>query len=209
MDAERRFCSNCGQPVSPGARFCAACGTALAFPAAEPAAPPPSRPTFSQSNSLPVMPPSEPVLGAFLAGRKTGMFTQESMHVIVTNRRLIFAAFTNEMVKQGAKEEGKGGFLAGMLGAATLGYHYYKRYLNIPPDSALRENPQNFALERATIRKVKLEMGRRQVDKTRHIEQYEAGKLEIETTGSKHTFSIPHDFHNLAASALRQAGIIQ
>jgi len=81
----------------------------------------------------------EPVIGAVLASRKKGVFAIESFHIIVTPRRIIGAAFTPDMVKQAAKEAGQSGFFAGLVGAATVGFTYYKKYLSMPPEVALRE----------------------------------------------------------------------
>ncbi|HSW58485.1 MAG TPA: zinc ribbon domain-containing protein [Dehalococcoidales bacterium] len=201
MVTGRNFCSNCGKPVGTGDKFCGNCGKELTAAASSPsiAAAPPSVPDST---------PSEPVIGAIGAARKTGMFSQESVHIIVTPRRLIIAAFTNEMIKQAAKEEGKSGLLSGMIGAATLGYSYYKRYLTMPPEEALKENSQNFSLEKGAIRKARLELGKRRLDQGRRVDIYEHSKLEIESSSQKYTFLIPNNFHNMASSVLKQAGLV-
>ncbi len=212
MVIERRFCSICGKPVGSADNFCGSCGSPLKAPAAPPTDPVPT-PAFSSPAPPPQpLPPvintGETVLGVIPASHKTGMFSQEGMHIIVTGSRLICAAFTNEMVKQAAKEEGKSGFLSGMIGAATIGYTYYKRYLTMAPDLALKENPQNFCLERGNLRRVKLELGKRQIDRSRNVDVYQPGKLEIESHSEKYTFSVPHNFHEMASRILRQAGLI-
>ena len=129
------FCTKCGNPLSPGDKFCGSCGNPNASsPSVQPAASsPPLTPVAPVMSPQPVAPPSAPtnaeiVVGAFPVSRKKGMFAQESFHIVFTGRRLVLAAFTDEMIKQAAKEEGKAGFLAGMMGAATLGYNYYKQY---------------------------------------------------------------------------------
>ena len=142
------------------------------------------------------------------------MFAMESFHVIFTPRRLVFAAFTNEMIKQAAKEEGKDGFLAGVMGAMTLGYNYYKHYLTMDPEVALRENSQNFAIDLSRIRKIKLEIGKKKVDPRRkegiinQADVYENSKLEIETVGEKYTFSVANHFHNMAQDVIRKSGLM-
>jgi hypothetical protein len=93
------------------------------------------------------------------------------------------------------------------MGAMTVGYTYYKRYLTLSPEIALKENPQNFAIERANIRKINLQMGKRQVDRNRHVDVYEPSKLEIEAGGAKYAFSVPNHFHEMASSVLSQAGL--
>lgn len=226
------FCTNCGKSVNPGDRFCGSCGQPMTAPVSvpppasvpppqyapppQPAPPPPNVPPPQYAAPQYVAPPqalAENVIGAFPVSRKKGMFTQESFHLILTTRRLIFAAFTNEMIKQAAKEEGKGGFLSGMVGAMTLGYNYYKHYLNMDPEVALRENPQNFVLDISRIRKVKLEMGRKQAAPRNQgiihkADVYDNSKLEIETIGEKHVFAIAHHFHTLAADTIRKSGLM-
>jgi hypothetical protein len=161
-------------------------------------------------NNLPNNVPAgnEPVIGAILATRKKGMFSFESFHIILTPQRMIFAAFTNEMVKQGAKEEGQSGFFSGIVGAATLGFTYYKKYLNMDPELALKENPQNFDLELNQIKKIKFEAGRRQRDPKRKQDVWEDSKLEIESAAEKHSFKVAHHFQDMAQDVLHRSGLI-
>jgi hypothetical protein len=219
MATERRFCSNCGQPVVSDARFCGSCGSPLNTPPVSAPVLTPTEPNITpipQStapSAVPVFSDSEPVLGAFLASRKTGIFSQEGVHIILTGKRLVCAVFTNEMIKQAAKQEGKSGFLSGMIGAATVGYTYYKHYLSMSPDVALKENPQNFAIDLTRIRKIKLERGRKRSNPGQNkgiihaADVYEDGKLEIEATGEKYTFSVSDHFNGMAWSALQKAGL--
>ena len=206
------FCTNCGKPINPGEKFCGSCGKSNPVLASgQPAAPP--LPVAAVPPLQPMAPPTptasaEAVVGAFPVSRKKGMFAQESFHVVFTPRRLIFAAFTNDMIKQAAKEEGKDGFLAGMMGAMTLGYNYYKHYLTMDPEAALKQNPQNFSIDISRIRKIKLEIGKKQVDKNRHVDVYENSKLEMETVGDKYTFAVANHFHNLAADTIRKSGLM-
>jgi hypothetical protein len=206
------FCTNCGKPINPGEKFCGSCGTSLTVTAS-------SLPAALHPEVTPIPPPQattppapavavEGVIGVFPVSRKKGMFAQESFHVVFTPRRLIFAAFTSELIKEAAKEEGKDGFLAGMVGAMTLGYNYYKHYLTMDPETALKQNPQNFALDISRIRKIKLELGKKQVDKNRHVDVYENSKLELETVGDKYTFAVANHFHNLAADTIRKSGLM-
>ncbi len=69
----QRFCTNCGQPLAPGAAFCAACGTQVnapptgapgQFPAeAQPGSPPP----YSQAQAQ-----DEPLIAGLAAGYLAG-----------------------------------------------------------------------------------------------------------------------------------------
>jgi hypothetical protein len=214
MATERHFCSSCGKPVEPGDKFCGSCGGTLKVPAAPTASTIPAAPQVTPAPQAPTQPATavvnagEAVIGVIPASRKSGMFSQEGLHIVVTEKRLICAVFTNEMIKQAAKEEGKSGFLSGMIGAATVGYTYYKRYLSMSADAALKENAQNFAVGKESIQKIKLVLGKRQTDRNRHVDVYEPSKLEIESSGGKYSWTVPNNFHEMASTALRQAGLI-
>lgn len=213
MVIANHFCPNCGKPTGFEDRFCRSCGHSLALsnePAISPNPPPPSLappPLSSPQPAAAILEGAEEVIGVISASRKSGMFSQEGFHIVVTARRLVFAAFTNDMLKQAAKDERRSGFLSGMMGAMTLGYTYYKRYLSMSPEVALKENPQNFAVDRAKIRKIKLDLGKRQTDRNRHVDVYEPSRLEIETAGEKYVFSVPNHFHEMESTVLRQAGL--
>jgi hypothetical protein len=147
--------------------------------------------------------------------RKKGLASVEAFNIMVTQRRMIFALMTNDMITQAAKQAGKeGGFFGGMLNAAAIGYTFYKRYLTMAPDAALVENPQNFAVELARIRKVKIEAGKEIVnyasikanqDSILQQHRYENGKLEIETEGEKYNFAVPGSSLDMAMETLRKA----
>ncbi len=212
------YCTKCGKLLSAGDCFCASCGNPIAGTASMPPVSPTPPPASAAHPQPLVMPPpklptptaasEETVSGAFPVSRKKGLFALESFHIVFTTRRLILAAFTNEMVKAAAKEEGKAGFLAGMMGAMTLGYNYYKHYQTKDPEAALMENPQNFAIDISRIRKIKLELGKRQIDHSRNIDTYDNSKLEIETVGDKFTFAVPHHFYNMAQDIIRKSGLM-
>jgi hypothetical protein len=160
----------------------------------------------------------EPLIGMIPSvSRKKGLMGVESLNIMVTQRRMIFAVCTNTMMTEEAKKASKeGGFFGGMMNAATVGYTFYKRYLNMPPDAALAENPQNFAVDLNRIRKVKIEAGKEirtyagmkanqgSVIKTH---QYENDKLEIETVGEKYSFDVPGAFYEMAVETLHHAGL--
>jgi hypothetical protein len=131
--------------------------------------------------------------------RKKNLMAMEGFNIIVTRRRMIFAVMTNDMINQAAKQAGKeGGFFGGMLNAATVGYTFYKRYLTMPPDAALAETPQNFAVELSQIRKIKI-TGEKEVDdyftmkanqnSILQTHQYREGTISIETTAGNYTLT--------------------
>jgi hypothetical protein len=210
--SEKRFCTQCGRPLSVEDKFCGACGSPAKGSSSSPASEtsPVAAPVAQAIAEIKKPPASsnEIVAGAVQVTRKKGMFGMEMFHMIVTSTRVIFATFTNDMAKQAAKEAGQTGFFSGVVGAATVGFTYYKKYLTMDPEAALKENPQNFAITRSNLRKVKLEMGSRYRDPKNKRETWDESKLEIETTGDKYSFKVPHQLHDQAQAALHQGGLI-
>ncbi len=77
----------------------------------------------------------------------------------------------------------------------------------MPPDEALKETPQNFFIELSRIKKVKIKEGRN-LTVGSGIPRYEDSHLEIETTGDKYKFTLPHRFVSTARDVVRKAGIL-
>ena len=256
MAQGNRFCSTCGAPVNPAARFCAGCGQATTaatnVPPPQPPpqyAPPPYQqppvyspppyqaPPYQQPQQAYAPPPppaygyapmapqyaAPPVAGESLIGimpglsRKKGFFGVEALNAVVTNARIIFAVQTNDMVRAEAAQAGAGqGFFGKMAGAVTAGYNVWKRYLAIPPEQALRENPQNFAIYLNQIQKVKFDAGRTLFKKGIisvgvgvNRDEDEPAHLELETAGGKFKFDIATHFQEEARNVLRQVGLIR
>jgi zinc-ribbon domain len=210
MTQGNRFCTNCGAALTPADHFCSSCGKPLASPAAAPTAP-----VYA--------PPPPPVNDETLIGiipavtRKKNMMAMEGFNIIVTRRRMIFAVMTNDMISRAAKQAGKeGGFLSGMVNAATAGYTFYKRYLTMPPDEALAENPQNFAVELSQVRKIKI-TGEKEVDdyftmkanqnSILQTHQYREGTISFETTAGNYTFNVPPGSMKMALETVKKTGL--
>jgi hypothetical protein len=149
--------------------------------------------------------------------RKKGFFGNEIYNAVVTNGRIVFALQTNEIVKQQAAQAGEGrGFLGKMAGAMTAGFNIWKRYLNMPPEQALRENPQNFSINLGQIRRVKYDAGRTifkkgafTVGASINRDEDEPAHLEIETMAEKMKFDVPTHFQEEVRTVLKQAGLIR
>jgi hypothetical protein len=219
----KRFCTSCGAALTTDDRFCGSCGKPLAVNAPTPPAPVPpvyqTPPVYQAPPVQPVAPPAytEAIYGAIPAVSRRKGLGVEGFNVIVTQRRMIFAVMTNEMISQAAKQAGKeGGFFGGMLNAATVGYTFYKRYLTMAPDAALAENPQNFTIELGGVRKVKVTEGNEiktyasiKANQGSIIKQhrYENGKLEIETVGQRYSFDLPGSSVEMALETLQKAGL--
>ncbi len=117
--------------------------------------------------------------------RENKVFGAKTYNVILTDKRLVFAQVTSQMIKQetqkarqDAKNQGKGFFgkWASQIGAAMS---FSERYKDMPVDDILDENPGNFYIDRNQIRKVKV----RSVDDTNNY------RVIIKTTGGKYKFN--------------------
>jgi hypothetical protein len=130
-------CPSCGAELKPDARFCGKCGHPVRVdvpPSAPPPipagmVPPPIQSAASPVNAAPPAVASSPtgqekVLTVISKiSRKTGVFSSEQFHLVVTDQRLIFARQTKDTPA-----------------------HSETRYASAAPDLILAENPQNFAL---------------------------------------------------------------
>ena len=219
MVAEKKFCTNCGNPIDTGARFCAYCGQSLnqihsnAAPANQIEATTSStsitpQPGIAANTNGPAAkvdftPSVEQIVGVIPGiSRKKGMFNYESYHIIVTPKRLIFAAVTNEIMKDEAqKSSGKG--MGSYLKTALAGNDFTQRYLNMAPEQAMHESPENFGVDLSSIRKVKIEKGTLYLDGRKQDE----GKLIIETVGDKFSFMLRNNYYDIARQLIQKVGL--
>lgn len=208
MDAPApRFCTACGAPVT-GARFCTACGAAIAAPA--PAA---AVPTASVEPSAP---PEQPVpsgerVVATVGGLnlKAGLLKRESATIVVTDRRVIVAKISKEMMKQvvadardSAKAGGKG-FL-GQIGAQMSAWSgWAERYLAMSPDEVMAENADNVSIDRAQVTKVSFKHGHAVDDGATSTPD----RIVLKTGVGKFDFELMYGNLGQAKRAFRSAGL--
>jgi hypothetical protein len=224
-----RFCGSCGSPLVSGASFCGQCGTPV--PSNTPISSPqrPSQPIPAQApltgsagqspgfNPMP-NPSGEQTLGVIPnLIRKTSVFSQASFCGIVTNRRIIFAQVTNEMLKQESQRrraEGKSkgeGWLSAAIDGMTVGYDYYKRYLDMPLANALNETPGNFSIDLSSLNAVRASRGARHMQKNRFggtADSWDNGKLEMVAAGVEYNFQVLDNNLGVTREILGKAGII-
>ncbi len=173
-------CPHCGAEAQPNTRFCSRCGGALN------AAPAPAPASFS-----------EPIVGLIPTVEiKKGLFKSETYHLVLTQQRLVFARLTSEMLKEAAaqakaeaKEEGKGFF--GQWGAViSSNSAIAERYLQMPVEAILAENPENFSIPLAEIKKAKTKSNYdSEYDEADEliIEAGEKYKIKLKGTSAKQT----------------------
>ncbi len=106
----------------------------------------------------------EKVVGVIPA-LNSGFFGQRSYTMIVTDKRLIFAELTNELMekehqKKMRRSEEKGeGFLRKLKSSISSGFNFHHRYKDMDPVEILNESPNNYEIRSNDVRSVKLRTG--------------------------------------------------
>ncbi len=92
--------------------------------------------------------------------RKTGLLSSKVYNLVVTDRRIVFAETTKEMLKQAAsdaaqeaKEQGKG-LLGRMATTMVSSRRVYEKYWQMDIDAILKETSGNFAVPLNEIKKI-------------------------------------------------------
>ena len=147
------------------------------------------------------------------ASLKSGFMGVKSKRhtLILTDRRVIFARSTVAMIGQRvadardrAKSEGKG--LFGQLGAqVSANWRWADRYLLTPPEQALAETADNFAVARSVITNTSLKT--KIHGSSWSYSQYEEYLLVIKARDRKYKIVL-HFGRDRDESALRVAGMI-
>lgn len=110
--------------------------------------------------------------------------------MVVTDRRLIFARQTKEMMnqdvnnaRQQAKQAGKGFF--GQIGA-QMSTRSGDKYLGVAPAVIMNENPQNFDIDLAQVKKIDVRSG--------DSEDNTPDTMRVETIDQKYNFTISNAY---------------
>ncbi len=124
--------------------------------------------------------------------RKTGLFSSKVYNLVVTDRRILFAEASKELLKQAAadatwesKEQGKG-FLASTMSTATSSTRVYQKYWEMAPKDILAETSGNYAVALEDVKSVRFVIW----DPTTRLQHQEMGPsgkdaMVIRTRGEK------------------------
>lgn len=97
---------------------------------------------------------------------KKGMFKQEAWALIITDKRMLFAKWTQELFKKEAEKraeetkEAGGGKLKQFFSQIGTGFTYYKKYYEMAPEEIIKEHSENFALSPNDVNSILLKRGR-------------------------------------------------
>jgi len=132
----------------------------------------------------------EQILG-IIPNTHTGLFGNKCFNLIITNKRLVAASLTSEMLKEAAKkrsEESKNrgeGFLKRWASTMFSGVEYYKKYYDMQINDILSENQENFVLEPSMVNKIKIKTGHFNEAQEKTMPH----ELIIKSTNGKHKFN--------------------
>ena len=152
----QKICSACGAPVNNTTKFCGGCGAPVGASFRSTAVAPP----VPYAGVAPAVPQGgEQVIGVIGNARKMKMLgaAWDTYALVVTNRRMILAQLTADMLNaaykeaaERAKAEGKG-FLEQWTHQMTVAFQSCPKYETMPPEYALAETNGNRAIENLRI----------------------------------------------------------
>jgi hypothetical protein len=205
-----RFCSNCGKPLYEEARFCGSCGAQVIASPAQPAMVTPTVPQSAHAalHSAPVNPlpvpavtppqalagpetqPEEPIIQAIASLiRRKGLFGREPFLLLLTPRRLVFAAITAEQqkwaadqAKENARQQGKG-FLKQWGAVITSLNFLVDTYRAMPVPLILAHHPDNYYIDLDQIQQIKTRVNW-------DAESNSQDEVEIRFSGDKQKFEL-------------------
>ncbi len=108
----------------------------------------------------------EKILEVIPVNWKKSMFKLEPWALVITDKRMLFAKWTQELFKKESerrKEETKeagGGKLKQFFSQMGTGFSYYKKYYEMTPEEIIGEHNENFALAPNDIVRVDMKKGR-------------------------------------------------
>jgi len=159
----------------------------------------------------------EAVVGVIPTARiKTGFFSSRTFTLVFTDRRLILAEATKELVnaeteraRAAAKEKGGGSF-SQWSAQLKSGFSFGAHYVGTDPLAILAESPGNSALGLGDVRTIKIERKTRTVGGDDGVDA-QFLKVTIETATGKQTYETDDEkpkldeAHSLAASVFGPA----
>lgn len=198
------FCEKCGAEVAANVNFCSNCGAPIQARASNAQPVSPSQGQHIQAPAVVRGSELESVMGVMFLKKTKSLGRYDSFGGVVTNKRLILAQVTSDMLKDAinkardqAKSEGKG-FFEQWSEQLQASFGYIQKYLLMEPSAILSETPSNFAIDNSSIQEIKLNL--KNIGQTK-LKQYE---FEIEIKSNKGKYQFRMDDKNEYVTLLRQ-----
>jgi len=132
--------------------------------------------------------PKEKVLSALPVKMKTGLFSSENYHLVLINKRLIFAVFDLNQLMQTITETSKKNKGQGknrwsqILSSMETRSNYSQRYLFMEPEAILEENNDNFYCDHGLVHRIDLKKNRTAYHNDGEYKGEEPTSITIKTT---------------------------
>lgn len=127
---------------------------------------------------------------------RKSLFKSESWGMVITNERLVFSKWTQELFnkeaqrrKEETKEEG-GGKLKQFFSQMSASFTYWNKYYSMTPEEILQEHPENFSIYPKDVTNISLKRGRGEV-KEAAIEI--KANVKVGTGSDIDTLESPHE----------------
>ncbi|BAL80146.1 hypothetical protein [Caldisericum exile] len=128
---------------------------------------------------------------------RKSLFKSEPWAMIITNERLIFAKWTQELFnkeaqkrKEQTKEEGEGK-LKQFLSQLSASFSYYDKYYQMQPEEIGHEHPDNFSIYSKDVTDIRLRKGTVRGGKTSRINvKINVGSNEVEDLETPHELTM-------------------
>lgn len=142
---------------------------------------------YAFERKLYTMNKKENVLGV-VEDLRTGFLGRNSYNMVLTDRRLIFAKYSTELMKQerekameGAKDKG---FFGKWKASISSGFNFHKRYYSMEPQDILQEDEDNYEISPKDISSIKL------IDRGFDMgsDKREPNEMKIKWSGGKEKF---------------------
>ena len=200
---KEKFCTQCGAPLRPDVRFCGRCGALPSQAAAMPPAPttqqapavgwaaPQPQPQPAAWAAQPVA--QEPIVGILTGLQRHGGFLgvkKEPFSLIVTPTRLVFAAVTQQMMKDAvatanaeAKAQGKG-FFKRMAARMAWMNVICRQYERMPVDAILAQFQGSYAIANGQIERIRFH------ERSADEDHGATRQMVVRTAGGKQRFDL-------------------
>lgn len=133
---------------------------------------------------------------------KKGFLKVEAWTIIITDKRLVFAKYSPEIIKkeamerrEEAKDQGRSK-LGQFFAQASASFTWYKRYYDLPIEETLKEHSENYYLVPQDVINYQIKEGRTYRDED-DINKKNPNELILNTNKGKMIFATDADFKQL------------